>query len=229
MQHLLLLHGAIGSKEQLYSLTEAVGSFFKIHTLNFSGHGGNNFPEADFSIALFAEEVVTYLKQNQIEYVHVFGYSMGGYVAMYLAKHHPSLVQKVITLATKFNWDETIAAKEVKMLQPDVIELKIPAFAHTLKERHAPNDWKQVLYKTADMLKELGKNNALQIADYANIQQYCLLMLGDRDTMVTLEETNHVYKQIPKAALCVLPNTAHPIEQVSANMLSYHIQEFLLA
>ena len=54
---------------------------------------------------------------------------MGGYVALQLANKHPKYVQKIITLGTKFAWDKETAAKEVKMLNPEKIEEKIPAFA----------------------------------------------------------------------------------------------------
>jgi pimeloyl-ACP methyl ester carboxylesterase len=82
---------------------------------------------------------------------------MGGYVAIYLARYYPESVNKIITLATKFIWNETIAAKEIKMLNADKIEEELPDFAVALHKRHAPDNWKTVLEKTAAMLIEMGK------------------------------------------------------------------------
>lgn len=152
---------------------------------------------------------------------------MGGYVAMYLAKHHPQRIHKIITLATKFNWDEAIAAKEIKMLNAQKIEEKLPDFASTLQNRHAPNNWKTVLQKTVDMLVEMGSNNPLKTDNFKNIQQPVLLMLGDRDKMVTLNETLEVYNNLPQAQLAVLPNTQHPIEMVNTARLVNEIKSFL--
>src|SRR6478672_5186908 len=104
MQHLLLLHGAIGAKDQLQPLANALKDKYTLHTINFSGHGGEAFPNEPFSMELFANDVLHYMQQNNIEQVNIFGYSMGGYVAMYLAKHHPQKINKLITLATKFHW-----------------------------------------------------------------------------------------------------------------------------
>src|SRR4029077_13449669 len=101
MQHLLVLHGAIGAKDQLQPLAEKLRSHYIVHTLNFSGHGGETIP-ATFSIEGFANDVLHYLKQNNIDKINIFGYSMGGYVALYLAKHYPEKVNKAATLATKF-------------------------------------------------------------------------------------------------------------------------------
>ena len=227
MQPILLLHGAIGSTEQLHGLELKLTDSLNTHKLNFSGHGGSPFVDEPFSINLFASEVIEYLNEKGIDSIHVFGYSMGGYVAMYLAKHHPQKIKKIITLATKFTWDEIIAAQEIKMLNADKIETKLPEFAAALQKRHAPNDWEIVLSKTAAMLTAMGKDNPLKAADYPAIPHPVLLMLGDRDKMVTLDETVEVYKLLPKAQLAILPNTPHPIEMVNPDQLASEIKFFL--
>jgi pimeloyl-ACP methyl ester carboxylesterase len=227
MKHLLLLHGAIGAKDQLQPLAELLKTDYHVHTLNFDGHGGAAMPAEPFSIPLFAKNVNDYCNAAGITNTDIFGYSMGGYVAMYVANRSPALVNKIITLATKFHWDEPIAAKETKMLDAGVIAQKVPAFATQLEQRHAPNDWIQVLDKTKEMLLQLGKQNTLQLNDYAAIQTPSLIMLGDKEKMVTAEETLAVYRTLPAAQLCILPNTPHPLEQVDAGLLSYHTTRFL--
>ncbi len=228
MKTILLLHGAIGAADQLSKLKEELADSFSVFCLNFSGHGGSAFADEEFSIRLFATEAVAFLDKNKIDNIHIFGYSMGGYVAMYLAKNHPLRIKKIITLATKFNWDETIAEQEIKMLNEERIQEKLPDFAAALEKRHAPNDWKTVLQKTAAMLIQMGENNPLKPVDYPTIQHPILLMLGDRDKMVTLDETVQVYKNLPLAQLAILPNTAHPIEMVDATRLANEIKSFLL-
>ena len=105
-----------------------------------------------FSIPHFANDVLRFMNENKIEVPSIFGYSMGGYVGSYIAKHFPQRVEKLITLATKFNWDEKIAAREIKFLDVETIEQKIPVFAEDLQRRHAPQDWKLVIEKTRQML-----------------------------------------------------------------------------
>jgi len=226
MKHLVLLHGAIGSSAQLQSLKEKLSGSYKVHLLDFPGHGSTDTVDT-FSITLFADHLKNYLEQNRIEQANIFGYSMGGYVALYLAKQHPDLLDKIITLATKFHWDEAIAAKEVKMLQHEVIEQKLPVFAQTLQQRHQPNNWKEVLHKTAAMLLQMGKENPMKPEDYSNINLPVLVMLGDRDKMVTMEETVAIYKQLPNAQLALLPSTSHPIEQADEEVLCFMIRRFI--
>ena len=228
MQQLLLLHGAIGAMDQLSELEIYLADSFFVHRLNFSGHGGYPATHQPFSIRLFSQDVINFLDKKGIETINIFGYSMGGYVAMYLAKHHPQRIQKIITLATKFTWNEAIAANEIKMLNVDKIEEKLPDFANSLKKRHAPNSWKTLLEKTAAMLVEMGEDNPLKPIDYLSIQHSTLLMLGDRDKMVTLDETLEVYKNLPNAQLAVLPNTPHPIEMINTGRIVNELKVFLL-
>jgi len=227
MQAILLLHGAIGASDQLSRLEEELVDSFSVYRLNFSGHGGSPFAAQPFSIRLFAAEVIAFLDKEGMSSINIFGYSMGGYVAMYLAKYHPGRINKIITLATKFNWDETIAANETRMLNAEKIEAKLTDFAAALQKRHAPNDWKAVLENTAAMLVEMGNNNPVQPVDYTAIQHPVLIMLGDRDKMVTFDETVEVYKALPRAHMAVLPNTAHPIEMVDQARLASEIRAFL--
>ena len=228
MEPLLLLHGAIGAADQFTALEHDLAGAFAINRLNFSGHGGSPFAGEHFSIEQFAAEVLAFLDKNEIESSNIFGYSMGGYVALYLAKQHPQRIKKIITLATKFLWDEAIAAKEIKMLNGEKIEEKLPDFAASLKNRHAPNNWKSVLQKTAAMLTSMGTDNPLKPGDYKDIGLPVLLMLGDRDKMVTLDETLEVYNNLPQAQLSVLPNTPHPIEMADPARLAFEIRSFLI-
>jgi pimeloyl-ACP methyl ester carboxylesterase len=231
MQHLLLLHGAIGAKDQMLPLGESLANDFYVHRINFTGHGGEALPDAAWSIELFAQQVLNYLDSYVPagEPVYLFGYSMGGYVGMYLNRHYPDKLLKTVTLATKFHWDEAGAAREVKMLDPETILQKLPAFAEQLAKRHAPQDWKLVMEHTGNMLLAMGKDNPLKPEDYDQITTPCLLLLGDRDKMVTLDETVGVYKKLPAGQLGVLPATPHALEQVSIKLLSQLIRKFILS
>ncbi|HNU88603.1 MAG TPA: alpha/beta fold hydrolase [Ferruginibacter sp.] len=227
MQHLLLLHGAIGSMDQFADLKKILAEDYHVHCINFTGHGGLSLPKEDFSIKMFAADVLNYMEQTGVEAMNIFGYSMGGYVGIYLAKMVPEKINRLATLATKFHWDEAIAEKETGMLNAQKIEEKLPAFAQSLIERHQQQNWKQVLKKTADMLIEMGKNNPLKSPDYTSIGIPVKLMLGDRDKMVTLDETLQVYRALPNARLCIIPDTAHPIEAVDITRLTYEIRDFM--
>lgn len=226
-ENLLLLHGAIGSGIQFNPLLGQLSDLATPHILNFNGHGGKPFQEGGFSMIGFAHEVIDEMNNRNIQNASIFGYSMGGYVGILLASMFPHRINSVITLATKFNWDEQIADKETKLLDPESILHKLPAFSEELRLRHAPNDWKEVLNKTALMLKEMGRDNPLKRDMLNKIKQPVLIMVGDRDKMVGLEETIDIYRSIPNAKLSILPGTPHPLEKVDTARLVYEISGFL--
>ena len=227
MKTLLLLHGALGAASLFDGLKPLLQDKYELHTLDFSGHGPAAEDPESFTIPAFADDVLHYMKTNNLDSVSIFGYSMGGYVALYLAKNFPEKVVEIVTLATKFQWDEATATKEAGMLNADKIEAKVPQLANALKERHINKDWKQLLNKTADMMIAMGKNNPLQQEDYTNITQPITLLLGDRDKMVSLEETVAVYKSLPNAKMGMMPGTPHPLEQVDSQLLSRFIDILL--
>lgn len=226
-ENLLLLYGAIGSNNQFNSLLGQLSDLVTPHIFNFNGHGGKPFQEGGFSMIGFAHEVIDEMNNRNIENASIFGYSMGGYVGILLASLFPNRINSLITLATKFNWDEQIAEKETKLLDRESIQQKLPAFSEELRLRHAPNDWKEVLKKTAVMLNEMGSDNPLKREMLNKLNQPVLLMVGDRDKMVGLEETIDIYRSIPNAKLSILPGTPHPLEKVDSARLVYEITGFL--
>ncbi|MDI9339723.1 MAG: alpha/beta hydrolase [Sediminibacterium sp.] len=226
MKSILLLHGAIGAQDQLIPLKEALHALhFDVYVLSFSGHFNRPF-KANFSIAQFALELSDFITENKLEQPTVFGYSMGGYVALYLASQQPNLLGKIITLGTKFNWSPEIAAKEIKMLDPITIQEKVPKFAQALNERHG-EAWIELLNKTGELMVGLGNNNLLTTERLQRIRNNVLLGLADGDTMVTEQETQFVYENLKQAQRFTVLNAKHPIETVDPEELAKTIQQFV--
>jgi esterase/lipase len=233
MKKLLLLHGAIGAASQFDKLREELKTElkdkFEIYSMNFSGHGGEAMPDK-FSIELFADDVVKYLEKNNLENIDVFGYSMGGYVALYIASQHKNKLNKIFTTATKFDWNEESSLKESKMLNPAKIEEKIPAFAKALEKRHSrqesSNNWKVVLNKTTEMMLDLGKKPVLTDEVLEKIENEVLISVGDKDTMVTLEESANAAGKLKNGKLFIFSETEHPIEKMDVKKLSTEIKNF---
>lgn len=229
MQPILLLHGALGASSLLQPLQSALSEHYQVHTFSFAGHGGQPLPSAGLSMDLFVQELHDYMDAYGLHGVPVFGYSMGGYVALQLSKRFPGTISKIITLATKFHWDEATAERECALLHPEKIEMKLPAFAEALAARHAPYDWKELMLATGAMLRAMGTDNPLKPEDYPELKLPVLLLLGDRDKMVGLEETLTVYRALPHAAMGMLPGTPHPLEQADPQLLRFLIHRFLAA
>ncbi len=226
MKSIILLHGAIGAKDQLELLSKELSTNgYQTYSLNFSGHGQTPF-QTNFSIQQFADELLEFVVKTHLIRPLVFGYSMGGYVALYLASQKPGMLGDIITLGTKFEWSPEIATKEIKMLDAKTISEKVPKFAEALQKRHG-NDWQLLLQRTVAMMVDLGNNNLLTPTTFSQIKNKVLIGLADNDTMVSVEETDNAASKIIAAKRYTLANTKHPIETVNVTDLSKIISEFI--
>jgi len=224
MKKILLLHGAIGALDQMNPLKKELSGKFEVHSINFTGHGGGEIPGEAFSIEMFAGDIIEYIEKNNLEGTDIFGYSMGGYAALYAALINPGKIGKIFNLATKFDWSPEIAEREVKMLDAQKIKQKVPKFAEELSMRHGADKWVTVLEKTTEMMLALGRNNLLTVEALGNMKNEVLVGIGDSDKMVSIEESIAAFRAMPSAKLLVLPGTPHPIEQVDVNRLIFEIE-----
>ncbi|MEO8664391.1 MAG: alpha/beta fold hydrolase [Ignavibacteria bacterium] len=228
MKKLLMLHGEVGASTQLEPLAELLKDSFEVILLNFSGHGGKVIPDEPFSIEMFAGDVLYFIDKNRLEGIDVYGYSMGGYVALYIARHYPGKINKIFTTATMLDWNEETSIRESKLFDPSKISEVVPKFAEQLSKLHSPEDWKTNLFKTAEMIISLGKNKTLKDEDFSLIDNKVLMSVGDRDNMVSIEETTDAYRKLKNGSLLVLPDTPHPIEKISSQRLADEIISFFL-
>lgn len=225
-KNLILLHGAIGASKQLNKLAEQLEEDYNVFSLDFDGHGGTDLTPG-FGIDLFSQNLIEFVSDNEFDNVSIFGYSMGGYVTLN-AISKGLQVERLVTLGTKFSWTPEGAAREVKMLNPLVIEEKIPQFAQYQQSLHSPTDWKDVMNATAKMMIDLGNNPALEDHLLKSIDTPTLCLLGDQDTMVTKEETQHVVSLLPKGKFEIIENCQHPIEKVPLVEIVSAIKNFIL-
>jgi len=225
-KQLLLLHGALGAAAQMAPLEPLLSDKFKVHLLDFSGHGGKKI-DGPFVIDRFAYDVIQYLDNNRIAQVDIFGFSMGGYVAMKVAERLGLRIGKIMTLGTKFAWSPQTAEHEVARLDPVKIRAKVPAFADLLKKRHLPSDGKVVVRQTAALMTDLGRQPQW-VPGVNMIYNQVRLMVGDRDNMVTVDETRSVAENLPNASLRIIPAMEHPFEKADPAVVAMEIVDFLM-
>lgn len=219
---LILLHGALASEKQFDRLKPLLNSSFDLHSLNFEGHGGRPV-ERDFSINHFAQNLLDYLEEKALENVLIFGYSMGGYVALKAALTSERIA-KIVTLATKFEWGKESTAKEVRMLNPEGIEANVPHYAESLKNEHAPANWKEVVRQTAIMMTRLSEDERLTTEDLGRIEIPVMIGIGDQDKMVSVDESAQAASRLTNADICILEGVQHPLGKMPLEKLEKYIR-----
>lgn len=225
-KNLILLHGALGSSKSFDALVPHLNSQFNLIVPDFNWHGSKTETGSIFHMQDLVNDLEDILKKEGIDSAAVFGYSMGGYVALTLALKKPEYFDRIMTLGTKLDWKPEQAEKESKMLNPEKIQEKVPQFAQHLKNMHGDN-WADLCKQTAEMMLDLGQHPILTTDNISTIDLPIRLGLADQDHMVSMDETVAFYKALTHGQLQVFPNCPHPIEKVKPFQLSNAIIDFV--
>jgi len=94
---LLLLHGLFGSGQNLGQLARGLADSFTVYSVDLPDHGRSPWSE-ECSIDSYADTLIEWLTNTIAEPVYLVGHSLGGKVAMAIARQRPALVAKLVIL-----------------------------------------------------------------------------------------------------------------------------------
>jgi pimeloyl-ACP methyl ester carboxylesterase len=121
---LLLLHGGLFNIDlQFGEVLPALAQTRQVIATDFQAHGRTGDIDRPLTTADLASDVVGLLEHLGIRQIDVFGFSVGGAVALYLAIKHPQLLRKLIVSSVSFhpNGDRAENAEAVGDMTVDMI------------------------------------------------------------------------------------------------------------
>jgi pimeloyl-ACP methyl ester carboxylesterase len=215
---LLLLHGGLFDIDQQFgALLPSVAADRQVVATDFQGHGRTNDIDRPLTSADLASDVVELLQFLDVPQVDVFGFSVGGGVALYLAIRHPELVRKLIVSSASFHPDgdrpentEAVGEMTVEMIAGTPME----------QEYRAKSPHPDRLQTLLDKLGTFDQGfRGWSDEDVRGIAAPTLITLGDCDA-VTLEhavrflqlrggDVNGDFVGVPASQLAVFPGTTH--------------------
>ncbi|HQV00872.1 MAG: alpha/beta fold hydrolase [Bacteroidia bacterium] len=184
---LILIHGALGNALQMDVLAQNAKSVYDVYCFQCPYHDGKPVELNKFTIPHFSNALLNFITENNLIKPKVFGYSMGGYLALYTQQIQP-VFSKIVTYGTKFNWSPEAALLETQKLQPNLIENKVPHFAGLLQAQYG-TAWMQVVNATAALMHDISLNKYLPDKILNPVVIPVTILVGDNDNMVTLSET----------------------------------------
>jgi pimeloyl-ACP methyl ester carboxylesterase len=214
---LVLLHGAYMTIDAMGDVVPALAETRQVIAVELQGHGRTADIDRPLTYEQMADDVAALLRHLEIEETDVFGYSMGGGVALQVAVRHPEVVRKLV-VASASHASDHMHAELLEMIPSITPE----AFAGSPFEeeylRTAPNtdDFPTLVAK----LKQLDMEPfAWSQEDIRGISAPTLLIVGDSDA-IRLEHAVELFRLLgggvmgdlaglPKSQLAVLPGTAH--------------------
>ncbi len=100
---LLLLHGTGGHAEAYSRNFAAHGEHFWTVAIDLIGHGWSDKPDDGYEVADYGAHVLAVMDALGHSRAHISGESLGGWVAGWLAIHHPECVDRLV-LNTAGGW-----------------------------------------------------------------------------------------------------------------------------
>ena len=212
---LILLHGANGCAAELEALAVPLREYARVLVPDLPGHGGRPLPER-LSIEGAAADVLALLDREGIERAFFVGYSLGGYAALYLARHQPARTLGACAIATKLAIDAATVKHWVYLAQPARLSRPGNPRAGELLRAHG-RDWPKVTLANAAFFADLGRRPELTDADLAAIERPVLMVNSNRDSLVSWDETVQAATRIRGSRLVMFYGMAHPFRNVPAN------------
>jgi pimeloyl-ACP methyl ester carboxylesterase len=214
---LVLLHGAYMTIEGFGTLLPALAATRRVIAAEMQAHGRTADIDRPLSYEQMADDTAALLRHLEIEEADVFGYSMGGGVALQLGIRHPDLLRKLVAASASYTSDGA-HPELLAMIETITPELFAGSPMEDAYRQTAPNpqDFPRLVAK----LKQLDMEPfAWPPEDVRGIAAPTLLIVGDSD-VVRLEHAVELFRLLgggvpgdltglPKSQLAVLPGTTH--------------------
>lgn len=231
---LILLHGGTVTSSMWQSQIPSFAQHFRVMALDSRGHGRTNNPTGQFSYRLMADDVAAFIEAMGITKPLICGYSDGGQIALEIGMWHPHLTTALVVGAAWYKFSEVYlnSLKALGIEGPGMVNIAqvqraVPDLVRFWKTEHSssedPEYW-QTLIKQISTMWWTSLDYAAD--DFQKITVPTLILIGDRDGMIELEQAVEMYQLIPNAELTILPNATHM--STTGNLFTDTVLDFLL-
>jgi pimeloyl-ACP methyl ester carboxylesterase len=212
---LLVLPGAYMTVELMGDLVPALADSRQVIAVEFQGHGHTGEIDRPITYEHFADDTAALLEHVGVERADVYGYSLGGGVALQLGLRHPGHVGKLAIASASYSSDG---------LYPEVTA----GIANITPELFDGTPWREAYDRTAPdpsgfpTLVEKLKQLDLTPFDWPidELAAPALILIGDSDG-TRLEHAVDMFRrlgggvfgdlapELPASQLAILPGTTH--------------------
>lgn len=216
-QPLVLLPGAYMTIEAMGAIVPQLAATRRVIAVELQGHGHTGDIARPLRFESMADDIAALITHLGLERSDIFGFSLGGGVALQTAIRHPEVVRKLALASTAFKRDcwypEDLAAMHTMSAE---MFAGSPIHEAFLKTSPTPEAWAAVVAK----VRQLVTSDYDWTEGVAALKMPVLILVGDADGihpshMVELfgllggGKADGDMSGLPAAALAVLPSTTH--------------------
>ena len=184
---IIFLHGNGENCGYFRGQMDAFAKFYHVYAIDTRGHGKTPRGVMPFTIRQFADDLLGFMDEHQIERAHLLGFSDGGNIAMVFAIRYPDRVDRLILNGANMRAEGVKRSVQI----PIEIEYKI------VKRLSGKND---AAKRKAEMLGLMVNDPNVSTEELAGIRAKTLVIAGTGD-MIRTEHTREIAAGIPDAEL----------------------------
>ncbi len=205
---LVVLHGLGGATMlETEPLVRHLEPHFHVLAFDFAGHGGSApYDDVVLSVDFLADNVRGVLDHFGLEQAHLFGFSIGGYVALRFALLHPHRAARLAVHGANVDWSAELAEIMNARLDAEMLEIQFPATAQRLEQVH--DRWRRLFARVNRMILHLPAHRQTQHALH-RIDHAVFVSAVDRDDLLPLGVPFSLHRALPNSTLAILPGTRH--------------------
>jgi pimeloyl-ACP methyl ester carboxylesterase len=210
---LVLLHGATSlGREDYAAQLPAMSKAFLVHLPDARGHGRTRWDAADgFEYRWLVDDLAAFVDALGLDSFHLVGFSMGGMTALQFGARHPERLRTLVVVGITTH-REPRASVGRRLMDPQVILARDPAFAARLSRRHDQGQgegaWQRLLPAIA---ADIAAQPLLTPAELHGIDCPAMVVCGDRDPFVPTEHAAGLARQFPAGRLFIAPDSGHEV------------------
>ncbi|MGN1167574.1 MAG: alpha/beta fold hydrolase [Lachnospiraceae bacterium] len=186
----ILLHGNGEDCSYFKGQIDELSKQYHVYAIDTRGHGKTPRGNMPFTIQQFAEDLLEFMDEHQIEKAHLIGFSDGGNIAMIFAIQYPHRVKRLILNGANLN------AGGVKRTTQIPIEIGY----RIAKKFEDKSDSARL---NAEVLGLMVNEPNVALADLAGIHAKTLVVAGTRD-MIKEKHTRLIAANIPDSELVLI-------------------------
>lgn len=199
---IILLHGWGQNIEMMNPLGEKLKQNHRITIIDLPGFGLSSEPDYAYDVSNYADFVHDLLMELNIENPILVGHSFGGRISIVYASKYS--VRKVVLFGSpcvRHTYNDKKQSlfkfvKKIKLLSP---------ILNIMKKHMGSVDYRNASPLMRDVLVKIVNED---LSDYAKkIKCSCLLIWGDNDTAVPVNEAKELDELLKDSALIILPGT----------------------
>ncbi len=210
---LVMLHGASSiGQDDWGAQVASLGRAFRCIVPDARGHGRTRW---DAARGLRYEDLVAdlsgFVDGLGLDTFHLAGFSMGGMTALGFAARHPNRVLSLVLVGVSAEREPrtTVLRRIADVARVDAHD---PAWAAVLARRHdgdqGEGSWRRLLPAIVGMVEG---QPTLRPADLHEIDAPTLVVVGDRDPFVPVDQAWRLSRQLPSGRLFVAPDCGHEV------------------